>query len=109
MLSSVGKRIVLSFPPKLQFKLLSGFIVPVKIQVAINGQDFSIFSSIRDDHFYKAYKDKMQNWEVEMISAWIDSVEPNTTVVDVGAYLGIYSIAACKHGARNVVAYEPNF
>ena len=51
----------------------------------------------------------MQNWEVETIAAWIDSVEPNTTVVDVGAYLGIYSIVALKNGAKNVVAYEPNF
>ena len=108
-LASVGKRIVLSLPPQLHFKLLSGFVVPVEMQIAINGQDFSIFSSIKDDHFYNAYRDKMQNWEVETIAAWIDSVEPNTTVVDVGAYLGIYSIVALKHGAKNVVAYEPNF
>jgi FkbM family methyltransferase len=108
-LSPNGKRILLALPSKLHFKLLSGFVVPVELPVIIHGQKFSIFSSIQDDHFYNAYKDRMQNWEVEAITAWINSVEQNSTVIDIGAYLGIYSITALKHGAQNVIAYEPNF
>jgi FkbM family methyltransferase len=44
-------------------------------------------------------------FEPESIATWLDHCQG--TVIDVGAYTGIYSIVAAKAGA-NVVALEPN-
>lgn len=38
--------------------------------------------------------------------AWIDSMSPGETLIDVGANIGIYSIYAAKRGLR-VYAFEP--
>src|SRR5688500_12636538 len=35
-------------------------------------------------------------------------IAPGTTVVDVGANTGVFSLFAAKSGARKVLAYEPN-
>lgn len=46
-------------------------------------------------------------FESESIAAWLDAVQPLGTMVDVGAYSGLYAIAAAKSGV-DVVAFEPN-
>lgn len=45
-------------------------------------------------------------FEPNSLGAWADMVEPDTAVIDVGAYSGLFSIAAAKLGARPV-AVEP--
>ncbi len=105
----IGKFITNLLPERIQLFLLSGLIAPRLIKLNIKGLDFGIFTSYEDDHFRSAFLRKLQNWEEKPISAWINSIEDNSTVIDVGAYLGVYSILALRAGARNVVAYEPNF
>jgi len=45
-------------------------------------------------------------FEAESIAEWRDIAAG--TMVDVGAYTGLYSILAAQHGADRVVAFEPN-
>lgn len=47
-----------------------------------------------------------KTFEPASLDAWADMVKPGTDVVDVGAYSGLFSIAAAKLGARPV-AIEP--
>ena len=38
--------------------------------------------------------------------AWIDSMQPGETFIDIGANMGIYTIYAAKRGLK-VIAFEP--
>jgi len=105
----VGKFITNLLPVRIQEFMLEGLTAPRLIELNIEGLDFSIFTSCEDDHFRSAFLKKLQNWEVKSLAAWIDLIEENSTVIDVGAYLGVYSILALRAGAGNAVAYEPNF
>ncbi len=58
----------------------------------------------QDDKVVDEYQ-RQGFFEPESMSAWTRFCQG--TVIDVGAYTGIYSIAAAKAGA-NVVALEPN-
>lgn len=45
-------------------------------------------------------------YEVESLIVWARMIKPDTTVLDIGAYTGLYSIIAARRGAR-VIAFEP--
>lgn len=49
------------------------------------------------------------HFEPESMTAWLDVAQSsdNPYMVDVGAYTGLYALAAARHGA-NVLALEPN-
>ena len=94
---------------RIQASMIEGLTAPRLINLNIKGLHFSIFTSCEDDHFHSAFFKKLQNWEVKPIATWIDLIEENSTVIDVGAYLGVYSILALRAGAGYAVAYEPNF
>lgn len=63
---------------------------------------------IDDDDMVVSMFRRERKFEPEALAAWADLCIPGSTVVDVGAYTGIYSIAACHAGAQPV-AYEPHF
>ena len=109
MENPIGKFITNLLPQRIQLFMLSGLVAPRLIELNIRGLEFGILTSYEDDHFQSAFLRKLQNWEEKPIKAWINSIENNSTVIDVGAYLGVYSILALRAGAGNVVAYEPNF
>ena len=48
-----------------------------------------------------------RSFEHESIRAWVDKCKEGATVLDIGAYTGLYGIAAARKGA-NVVCFEPN-
>ena len=45
-------------------------------------------------------------FEPESLMAWAEAVEPGKVAIDVGAYTGVFAIAAAKRGAK-AVAMEP--
>lgn len=47
-------------------------------------------------------------FEPETMEAFREWVKPRLAVLDVGAYTGLYSIAAAQAGAAEVIAIEPN-
>jgi len=51
-----------------------------------------------------------ENWEKENIELFKQTIKPGDTLLDVGSYMGVYSIIFLKHLKLNgrVIAYEPN-
>lgn len=69
----------------------------------------------RPERVLKAHGDRIVSsifggkpFEPESLDAWERLCEPGATVLDVGAYTGLYSIVAAKRGCR-VIAFEPLF
>lgn len=60
--------------------------------------------SISNDH--TAWRVKTMYTKEPDTIAWIDSMQPGETFVDIGANIGIYTIYAAKRGL-NVIAFEP--
>lgn len=46
-------------------------------------------------------------FEPMSMAAWLEAAQPGKVVLDVGAYTGVYAIAAARQGAQ-VLAIEPN-
>ena len=46
-------------------------------------------------------------FEPQSMGAWLSSINPGCTTIDVGSYTGLYAIAAAKAGADSY-AFEPN-
>jgi FkbM family methyltransferase len=89
-------------------RLVSSFKLVKIYQVSLFGEEFSIESGPRDDHYLDLEKDGLRTWEHEALSVWANEVRSAEIAVDVGAYLGIYSILAAKLGCKRVLAFEPN-
>lgn len=47
------------------------------------------------------------DFEPQSLAAWAEIVKPGSVVLDIGAYTGLYAIAAEKLGARLAMAFEP--
>ena len=95
-------------PIQFQMACLFGFTTPQKITIEIDDFTFPFYSSSKDDHFQKAFLGIIHKWEPESLSVWKALCANSETVLDIGAYLGIYSIVSVLAGAKQVVAYEPN-
>lgn len=95
-------------PPFILARMISSFNSLKIYKVDIFGRTFYIESGPRDDHYLELEKDGLQNWEHEVLATWVNVAENAEVVVDVGAYLGIYSILAAKVGCTRVIAIEPN-
>ena len=95
-------------PPSTMVRLLSSFKLQKVYEVSLFGEKFSIQSGPRDDHYLDLEKDGLRTWEHEALSVWASEVRTAEIAVDVGAYLGIYSILAAKLGCPRVLALEPN-
>lgn len=95
-------------PPSTMARLLSSFKLQKVYEVSLFGTKFLIQSGPRDDHFLDLEKDGLRTWEHEALSLWASEVRTAEIAVDIGAYLGIYSILAAKLGCPRVLALEPN-
>ena len=100
--------IIRIIPPVLLAKLISSFSSLKTYPISIFGIDFLLESGPRDDHYLDLEKNQIQQWENEVLRIWKDEVTGAQIVIDVGAYLGIYSILAAKLGVTRVLAIEPN-
>jgi FkbM family methyltransferase len=89
-------------------RFLSSFKLQKTYIVSLFGKEFSIESGPRDDHYLDLEKDHLRTWEHEALSIWAREVRKAEIAVDIGAYLGIYSILAAKLGCPRVLALEPN-
>jgi FkbM family methyltransferase len=89
-------------------RFLSSFKLLKVYEVSLFGKDFSIESGPRDDHYLDLEKDGLRTWEHEALLIWAREVRNAELAVDIGAYLGIYSILAAKLGCPRVLAFEPN-
>jgi FkbM family methyltransferase len=72
--------------------------LPVPVPVSVNGSDRLLLPVANRS---------LRTYESDSWGAFLDQVRPGDTVVDVGANLGMYAIAAAKRGAR-VIAVEPD-
>jgi hypothetical protein len=72
--------------------------LPVPVPVSVNGSDRLLLPVAHRN---------LRTYEPDSWGAFLDHVRPGDTLVDVGANLGVYAIAAAKRGAR-VVAVEPD-
>ncbi len=95
-------------PPATMAKLVSSFKLLKVYEISLFGKEFLIESGPRDDHYLDLEKDGLRTWEHEALSIWAREVRKAEIAVDIGAYLGIYSILAAKLGCPRVLALEPN-
>lgn len=95
-------------PPSITARLLSSFKLLKVYEVSLFGKEFLVESGPRDDHYLDLEKDGLRTWEHEALSIWSREVRKAEVAIDIGAYLGIYSILAAKLGCPRVIAIEPN-
>ena len=95
-------------PPSIMARLLSSFKLLKVYEVSLFGKKFSVESGPRDDHYLDLEKDGLRTWEHEALSIWAREVRKAEIAIDIGAYLGIYSILAAKLGCPRVISIEPN-
>jgi FkbM family methyltransferase len=72
--------------------------LPVPVLVSVNGSDRL---------FLPLAQRGLRTYEPDAWASFLDLVRPGDTLVDVGANLGLYAVAAAKRGAR-VIAVEPD-
>jgi len=71
--------------------------------------NFKLQVSPGDDFFGMHLRGMLESWESEALSYWYQHSRGVDTVVDVGSYIGAYSlIAASGGGASKVISFEPN-
>jgi FkbM family methyltransferase len=70
--------------------------------------EFILNSGPQDDHFLDIEKSGLKKWETLELQLWIDCLKSSDYAVDVGAYLGVYSILAAQSKAKMVLSIEPN-
>lgn len=108
LVTSFGSRRILKrLPPWLAFRLLKR-IGPVQVELKIGLRKIQLVTSSDDDHYLEALIGGLRNWESDSLAVWTDLCSKGGTVVDVGAYGGVYTALAIASGAERVVAYEPN-
>lgn len=89
-------------------KFVSHFTLTKNYKISLFETEFLLESGPRDDHYLELEKNNLKNWENDVLSTWAREVVNADLVVDVGAYLGIYSILAAKLGCKRIIAVEPN-
>lgn len=61
-----------------------------------------------NDKVCYAHTHRKGGFEPLSVALWCDLAKAGGTFIDAGAYTGIYSFLALKHGADRVYAFEPN-
>ncbi len=69
---------------------------------------FQLLSNPSDDLFTLLRSNNLSRWEPGSLELWTLICKRSSTVIDIGAYSGIYSILAAKNGVANVISVEPN-
>jgi FkbM family methyltransferase len=102
------KALVDFLPAALSVKLTEPMKWEETYDLKLFGFEFKINSGPQDDHFLDIEKSGLRNWETLELQLWIDCMKSSGYAVDVGAYLGVYSILAAKSKAKMVISIEPN-
>jgi FkbM family methyltransferase len=106
----VFKRICTVFPQGIRKHLLfeSNYRTIHEVKILDKTFFFEVYS--RDEFFFEFQNSTFQEWEKSSLEWWVNNCSSQTgpgRVLDLGAYSGIYSIAAAAAG-KSVVAFEPN-
>ena len=104
----VLSKLIQLLPSSTMARFVSSFKLIKIYKVSLFSKEFLIESGPRDDHYLDLEKDGLRTWEHEALSIWANEVKGAEVVVDIGAYLGVYSILAAKLGCPRVLAFEPN-
>lgn len=80
----------------------------VPFSCRILGIKFKMVSNLNDDLFSLLRSKTVHTWEPGSLKLWATVCQRSSAIVDVGAYSGIYSIAAQKLGVKTVYSVEPN-
>lgn len=87
--------------------LLMRITKPVVLPIASSGGQMEC--SPEDDHYLYLVRDGLKTWEKTTQTFFAEIAENARCVVDVGAYLGVYTImAATTNPDCQVIAFEPN-
>jgi len=78
------------------------------MKIKVGRHRFWVVTSSDDDHYLDALLGGLRNWESDSLAVWSELCSKGGTVIDVGAYAGVYTALAVAAGAERVVAYEPN-
>jgi len=95
-------------PRKVTAKLISLVNFKTDYEVKLVGLNFKIRSGPHDDHFLDIEHDRLISWENKTLETWSRFSRDAQVCIDVGAYLGVYSIVSSLSGAKEVYAIEPN-
>jgi len=101
-------KLIQLLPTPIMARFVSSFKLIKIYKVSLFRREFFIESGPRDDHYLDLEKDGLSNWEHEALSVWANEVKDAEVAIDIGAYLGVYSILAAKLGCPRVLAFEPN-
>ena len=100
--------VIKMWPKHLSIMLLLGTKLEGTFKLQVSSKELKLQLGSNDDHFIAAATDTFSEWEPQSLEVWENVVSKNSIVLDVGAYLGIYSLLAEKAGAAKVYAFEPN-
>ena len=95
-------------PPSIMAKMISNFEMLKVYEVSLCNTQFLLESGPRDDHYLDLEKQGLHGWENEALEIWSSEVKKAEIAIDIGAYIGVYSIIAAKLGCPRVLAIEPN-
>jgi FkbM family methyltransferase len=104
----VLSKLIQLLPSSIMARFISSFKLIKIYKVSLFSKEFFIESGPRDDHYLDLEKDRLRTWEHEALSIWANEVKDAEVAIDIGAYLGIYSILAAKLGCPRVLAFETN-
>lgn len=105
--SNLGRAIWRVLPNRVSSSLLSRIEGTVNLPLA--HASAMLCSSARDDHYLPLIRDGLLNWEGVTQSVWVKLVRDSEVVIDIGAYIGVYSMLAHGSNAKaRILAFEPN-
>ncbi len=95
-------------PRSVTARLIAYVDFKTEYDVDVLGFKFKLNSGPSDDHFLDLEHNGLIDWEDKTLKVWSELSSEAEVCVDVGAYLGVYSIISALSGAREVFAIEPN-
>ena len=95
-------------PSPVMARLISTFKLQKVFNVTLFEKEFLLESGPRDDHYLDLEKDGLRSWEHEALAIWASEAMQAEIAIDIGAYLGVYSILAAQLGCPKILAIEPN-
>lgn len=102
-----GRCIWRLLPEKVSNSMLSR--IPGAVEIQLHFGPAFLCSSFQDDHYLPLVRDGLASWEFNSQSEWVALAKKAKEVVDVGAYLGVYTLlAAATNSHARVIAFEPN-
>jgi FkbM family methyltransferase len=69
---------------------------------------YGVHLNPHSDKVIHAHTHRKGGFEPKSVALWCELAQGGGTFIDAGAYTGLYSFLALKHGAYNVTAFEPN-